>query len=79
MVYNSLKAAELLEKNNIFSSVIDMHTIKPLDVVAIEKELEDSKLMVTVEEHSIIGGLGSAVSEFLSSQINVPPLTIIGI
>lgn len=63
MVAESLKAAKLLEEKGVSVSVIDMHTIKPLDIDAIDKVNQKVKLLVTVEEHSIIGGLGSAVAE----------------
>ena len=78
MVYNSLKAAEILDqKYSIKSKVVDMHTIKPLDTHAIDDACM-SKLLVTVEEHSKIGGLGSAVSEYLADKTNRPPQLIIG-
>lgn len=78
MVYNSLKAAERLAEMGISCRVIDMHTIKPLDVEAV-KEAYDSKLIVTVEEHSIIGGLGGAVAEVLAEMDEHPKLLRIGI
>lgn len=79
MVYNSLKAAEILkEKYSICASVINMHTIKPLDKNAVDMACE-SNLIVTVEEHSKIGGLGSAVSEYLSEKTNKPPQLILGL
>jgi transketolase len=79
MVYNSLKAAELLYEKGISTKVINMHTIKPLDKEAVTKASETTKLLVTVEEHSIIGGLGSAVSEHLVTLNNSPRLEIIGL
>ena len=78
MVYNSLKVAELLEENGISCRVVNMHTIKPLDVDAIHAAC-DAKLIVTVEEHSIIGGLGGAVAECLSEKGLHPPLLRLGI
>ena len=66
MVHNSLIAAEKLEKLKFSTSVVNMHTIKPIDVDAIKKA-EKSKLIVSVEEHNIIGGLGSAIAEQLSN------------
>ncbi|MCR5726942.1 MAG: transketolase [Lachnospiraceae bacterium] len=78
MVYQCLKAAELLERNDISVSVIDMHTIKPLDTEAIDREL-DRKLIVTVEEASIVGGLGSAVAEHMALKKIKPPQLILGI
>jgi len=79
MVYNSLKAAELLDEKGISTKVINMHTIKPLDKEAVTKASETTKLLVTVEEHSIIGGLGSAVSQHLVTLNNSPRLEIIGV
>lgn len=65
MVYHAKCAAEQLEKENISVRVLDMHTIKPLDKEAIRKAAEQTKLIITIEEHSIYGGLGSAVSEYI--------------
>ena len=78
MVNNALKTAELLEQSNVSATVIDMHTIKPLDKEMIDS-LFNHKLIVTVEEHSIIGGLGGAVAEYISSKKNNPRLVILGI
>ena len=66
MVYECLEAAKILETKKISSKVINMHTIKPLDKKAVEEACE-SKLIVSVEEHNVIGGLGSAISECKSS------------
>lgn len=65
MVYQSLKAAELLEQKGVSCSVVNMHTLKPLDTDVLEKLSAKHKLLVTVEEHNVIGGLGSAISEYL--------------
>lgn len=78
MVYNSLKAADILEENGISVSVIDMHTIKPLDHEIIQRSCH-SKLFVSVEEHNIIGGLGTAISEHLASIHNSPYLLRLGV
>ena len=67
-----------LEEQGISSTVIDMHTIKPLDEKAL-LELLSTKLLVTVEEHNVMGGLGGAVSEFLAGISNKPPQLILGI
>lgn len=64
MVYISLLVAERLQEDNISAEVIDMHTIKPLDTEAIASSSKKD-LIVTLEEHSIIGGLGSAVNDAL--------------
>lgn len=64
----ALDAAEILEKDGYSVSVIDMFCIKPLDANLIIKESKDKKVVVTFENHSIIGGLGSAVSEVLAEN-----------
>ena len=79
MVNNSLKAVKILEEEGISCRVVNMHTIKPLDKEIIEKSAKDSKLIVTVEEHSVIGGLGSAVSEALTNVDSNVRQLIIGI
>ena len=77
-VNNSLKASELLSEKNISCSVINMHTIKPLDTKAI-LEMCNHKLIVSIEEHNIIGGLGSAISEFKSTLEKSPKQLFLGI
>jgi transketolase len=69
MVSISLEAAKLLDAEGIDVGVINMSTVKPLDTEALAKAASSCRLIVTAEEHSIIGGLGSAVSEFLSETI----------
>ncbi len=68
MVSAALDAAEILKRDGLDVGVINMSTVKPLDTESVLKAAEKSKLIVTAEEHSIIGGLGSAVSEFLSEH-----------
>jgi len=68
MVSAALEAKELLAKDGIEAGVINMSTIKPLDGGALLAAADKSKLILTAEEHSIIGGLGSAVAEFLSEN-----------
>ncbi|MFR1366183.1 transketolase family protein, partial [Lentihominibacter sp.] len=63
MVNEAVEAAKVLEKEGINVRVIDLHTIKPLDEEIIIKAAEETKAIVTAEEHSVIGGLGSAVAE----------------
>ena len=72
MLYFTLKAATLLEKENISARVIDMPTLKTLDEKAVLKAAEETGALVTVEDHTILGGLGSAVSEVLVEQKPVP-------
>ena len=79
MVYESLEAAELLELKGISASVINMHTIKPLDVSNLDRAFKSTKLIVTVEEHSVIGGLGGAIAEYKAKLRNSPPQLIIGL
>ncbi len=64
----ALKAHEELLKLGIDSSVIDMHTIKPIDKEAVLEEINKSGRIVTVEDHNIINGLGSAVSEIIAEE-----------
>ena len=66
MVNEALKASELLRDKGIKARVINMSTIKPLDEETVLKAAKECKFIVTSEEHSVIGGLGSAVSEYLS-------------
>ena len=68
MVFPALQAADVLEAEGIRARVIDMHTIKPLDEEAIEKAARETRGIVTCEEHTIIGGLGGAVSEVISRR-----------
>lgn len=77
MVYQSLKAADLLTADGVTAEVIDMHTLKPLDEEAIDRAC-GKKLIVTVEEHSVVGGLGSAVAERLVCRPQHPRLLVIG-
>jgi transketolase len=79
MVYESLIAADILRGKGISASVINMHTIKPLDTSMIHDICIHSNLIVTVEEHSVIGGLGGAVAECLSGIPNTPQHIKIGI
>ncbi|MCI9177725.1 MAG: transketolase family protein [Clostridia bacterium] len=67
-VEQSLKAQEELEKENIHVRVIDMFTIKPIDKEMIIKCAKETKKLITVEDHSIIGGLGSSVCEVLAEE-----------
>ena len=69
MVSKSLEAAEELSQKGIDAAVIDMHTIKPLDEELVHKFANECKGIVTVEDHSVIGGLGGAVAEYLSENI----------
>ncbi len=72
MVAKALEAAVLLEKEGIQARVLGMHTIKPLDLDALVRAARETGAVVTAEEHSIIGGLGSAVAEGLGEHYPVP-------
>ena len=67
-VSESLEAAEMLEKDGISVGVINIHTIKPLDEEIVAKAANETGKIVTVEEHSIIGGLGSAVCDVVAEK-----------
>ena len=72
MVSKALEAAESLSSNGINATVVDMHTIKPLDGKLISSLAEQCGCFVTAEDHSIIGGLGGAVAEYLSENCPAP-------
>lgn len=78
MVHNALKAAELLAAEGIDVTVLDMHTIKPIDAVAILKAAAMGPV-ITAEEHSVIGGLGSAVAEIMAGAGCGGGLTRVGL
>jgi len=77
----ALHAAEMLAGEDIPCHVLHMHTVKPLDVAALQKLAADARLVVTVEEHTVIGGLGSAVTDALVACMdgNVPRMRRLGI
>ncbi len=72
MVSEALKAAETLKEDGINARVINIHTIKPIDKEIIVKAAQETGKIVTVEEHSVIGGLGSAVCDVLSESCPAP-------
>jgi transketolase len=76
MVFNALKVSELLAKEGISCTVTDMHTIKPLDTDCIDFSV---KQIVTLEEHHLIGGMGSSVSDYLALYSSHPKLLKIGV
>ena len=71
-VDSALKAAEKLEADGISADVINIHTIKPIDKEIILESAKKTGKVVTVEEHSVIGGLGSAVCDVLSEELPTP-------
>ena len=78
MVYEALVAADELAKQKISAEVINCHTIKPLDKATIINSAKKTKKVVTIEEHEVNGGLGSAVAEVLSQNYPVP-IKILGV
>ena len=80
MVNQSLKVAnELSEQNDIETTVINMHTVKPLDTQIIKQTIGGKKLIVTIEEGQVNGGLGSAVAEYVASVGHAPQMIRLGI
>ncbi len=79
MVYESIRASRALKKHNISAAVINMHTIKPLDADMLDEVSSKYKMVVTVEEHFMIGGLGSAVAEYMALKNNSPKHLILGV
>lgn len=78
-VYPALQAAEQLATENIDAAVISMHTIKPLDTELIAQYAQQCKAIITVEEHSVYGGLGEACASFLLQNQLTKPFKIIGL
>lgn len=83
MVWKALEAAELLARQRIEAQVVNFSTIKPFDEAAVRQVAAEAELLVSVEEHSIIGGLGGAVAEYLSGMAlaglgTPPPLLRLG-
>ena len=80
MVSRSIEAAALAEtgNGNLSCTVFDMHTIKPIDKEGLDKIFADYDLIVTVEEHNVIGGMGSAVAEYKATKTNTPRQVFIG-
>ncbi|MBQ2775137.1 MAG: transketolase family protein [Clostridia bacterium] len=76
MVNEAIMAKDILAKENISARVINMHTIKPIDRDAIISAAKQTGAIVTAEEHSVIGGLGGAVSEVVSETVPVPVLKV---
>jgi transketolase len=72
LLSRSLEAAEQLAAQGVAVRVVEMHTVKPLDVEAVVRAAEETGAIVTAEEHSIVGGLGGAVAEVLSERRPVP-------
>lgn len=78
MVHNAIEAAKILSEDGISVQVLDMHTIKPIDTMAVLRAA-DMGPVITAEEHNIIGGLGSAVAEIMASAACTHGLTRVGL
>ena len=72
LVFEALEAADLLKQKGIDASVVDIHTLKPLDQELLLNEAGATKAFVVAEEHLVFGGLGSAVSQLLSEKFPIP-------
>lgn len=79
IVSNALEAAKIISKSNIFPTVISMHTLKPLDKELIKRLSNKFPIIVSVEEHNVIGGLGSSIAEVLAQNSRSVKLISIGI
>ena len=79
IISNVIQAADILATKGIFARIVNMHTVKPLDSEMLENVVQDSSLIVSVEEHSRIGGLGAAVAECVCGMAKRPPVLRIGI
>lgn len=78
LLHEALKAAKSLEEKGVRVSVINSHTVKPLDTATILKAASESGAVVTVEEHQVAGGLGSAVAELLA-EVRPVPIEFVGV
>ena len=76
MVHLALEAAELLKEEGIDARVLNIHTVKPIDEEIIIKAAKETGAIVTAEEHSVIGGFGSAVCDVVSASLPVPVLKV---
>jgi transketolase len=72
LVWKSIEAAKILSEQGISVELINMHTIKPLDVKAILKSVQKTKCAVTAEEHMMNGGLGDSVAQVLAQNFLAP-------
>ena len=79
MMNEALKAADLLEKEGISARIVDMFTIKPLDIDCVEQCAKETGAIVTIENHNIIGGLGAAVLDAMAERNALVPFKKIGV
>lgn len=78
MVNESLRAADILSEKGVEAAVYNMHTIKPIDREGLDIIFAQYDLIVTVEEHNVVGGMGSAVAEYKATLANTPRQVFIG-
>ena len=78
MVNESLSAAKMLNEQGVNVAVYNMHTIKPIDKEGLDKIFQNYKTIFTVEEHNVLGGMGSAVAEYKAAKSNAPRQVFIG-
>ena len=78
MVHEAMEAAHELQKQGVDAEVINIHTIKPIDVQAIIESVQKTKAVVTAENHNVVGGLGCAVCEVLAKNC-IAPVEMVGI
>ena len=79
MVYEAIKASEILEKERLSARVVNLHTPKPIDKDVIIEAARETGAIVTVEEHTVYAGLGSAVAEVVAQSRNLVPIKMIGV
>ena len=72
MLANAADAADILAQMGISARVINMHTIKPIDTSMLDSVFAENKLLVTIEEHTVFGGLGGAVAEYKAGVVDAP-------
>jgi transketolase len=72
LVWKAIEAGKILEEKGVSVEVINIHTIKPLDVEAINKSITKTKCAVTAEEHNIIGGLGDSIAQVAAKNFPIP-------
>ena len=78
MVHEAQETAKILEESGISCTVANMHTIKPIDKEGLKTIFDNHRLIVTMEEHNIIGGMGSAVAEYKATLANTPRQIFVG-
>ena len=72
LLHNTLQVAEILAQQGLKARVLSMHTVKPLDIEAVLAAARETKAIFTIEEHSVVGGLGGAVAELLMEECESP-------